>query len=60
MMKRKRMVLVLLALILSIGCDQITKDIVKTHLPKTTVVHVAGSMLSLDYHENEGAEFSFE
>ena len=60
MAKRKRIFVVLFTLLLSIGCDQITKDIVKSHLPKTKVLHVAGKMLSLDYHENKGAEFSFE
>jgi len=60
MTKRKRIFVVLFTLLSVIGGDQITKDIVKSQLPKTRVVHVAGSMLSFDYHENKGAEFSFE
>lgn len=60
MIRQKKIFLVLFTLLMTIGCDQITKDMVKSHLPKTKVVHVAGSVLSFDYHENKGAEFSFE
>jgi lipoprotein signal peptidase len=52
--------LVLFTLLLCIGADQITKEIVKSHLPKTKVLHFAGKILNFDYHLNRDAEFSFE
>ncbi len=56
----KRIFLVVFILILSIASDQITKEIARSHLPRTKVYSVAGGMLKLDYTENKGAVFSFE
>jgi len=60
MKKGKRMGLVLLTLFLSLGCDQVSKELVKLHLPRTEVLSFAGDMVRLDYTENRGAVLSFE
>jgi signal peptidase II len=60
MTKRKRMVMVLLTIILCVGCDQVAKEMAKSHLPKTKVLSFAGDVVRLDYTENRGAVLSFE
>ncbi|MFZ2446793.1 MAG: signal peptidase II [Syntrophobacteraceae bacterium] len=59
-MNRKRILAVVFALVLSMGCDQITKYMAKSHLSKTRVVSVAGSPLKLHYSENTGGQLAFE
>ncbi len=60
MANRKRILLVLFTILLCIGADQITKDLVKSHLPRTRPLAFAGAALKLDYSENKGAVFAFE
>lgn len=54
------MVLVLLTVILCVGCDQVAKELARSHLPKTKALSFAGDMVRLDYTENRGAVLSFE
>ncbi len=60
MEKGKRAFLVLLTLVVCIMSDQLSKDLVKSHLPRKKPLVIAGGMLKLDYSENKGAVFSFE
>jgi signal peptidase II len=43
-----------------VGCDQITKEMASTHLPKTRVLSLAGGAVKFDYTQNKGAVLSFE
>lgn len=54
------MFLVLVTILLCVACDQMTKELAKSHLPKTKVMSFAGDTLRLDYTENRGAVLSFE
>ncbi len=47
-------------MILCIGIDQITKEIVGSHLPRTKPLTLARGILRLDYTENKGAVFAPE
>lgn len=60
MSKGKRVALVLVTIILCVGCDQVAKDLARSHLPKSRVLSFAGDMVRLDYTENRGAVLSFE
>jgi signal peptidase II len=60
MTRRKRILLVLLLVVVCVGCDQVTKEIARSHLPKTKTLSYAGDMLRLDYTENRGGVLSFE
>ena len=60
MKKLTRIVLVLFTISACIGCDQVTKTMAKSYLPKAKVLSFAGDTLRLDYNENKGAVFSFE
>ncbi len=60
MANRTRVFLVLFTIVLCVGADQISKEFVKSHLPKTKPMHFASGMLKLDYSENKGGVFSFE
>jgi signal peptidase II len=60
MAKRKRIILILLTILSCVGCDQITKTIAQTHLPRTRSFSFADDTLRLDYAENKGAVLSFE
>jgi signal peptidase II len=61
MMKRmKRILLVLIVIVLSVGADQITKTTARTHLPKNETLSFAGDALRLQYYENKGGVFSLE
>ncbi len=60
MTKQKRIILALLIIVLSVGCDQITKVIAREDLPEARELAFAGVALRLDYNVNEGAVFSFE
>ncbi len=59
MINQKRIFLVLFTLILCIGSDQVTKEIIRLHLSRTKPL-VLMTGISLDYVENKGAVFSFE
>ena len=60
MTRRKRFILVLFLIVACVGCDQVTKEIARSHLPKTKTLSYAGDMLRLDYTENRGGVLSFE
>jgi len=60
MRRRRRIILVLLLIVACVGCDQITKKIAKSHLPKTKTLSYASDTLRLDYTENTGGVLSFE
>jgi signal peptidase II len=60
MTRWKRTILVLLTIFLCVISDQITKEIARSHLPKTKTLSFAGDTLRLDYVENRGAILSFE
>ncbi len=60
MEKGRRAFLVLFAIIACILCDQLSKDLVKSHLPRKKPLVIAAGVLKLDYSENKGAVFSFE
>ncbi len=60
-MKRwKRTLFVLLIVFLCIGADQITKQIVRSDLPKTKPIVLCKGMVKLDYTDNRGGVFAFE
>ncbi len=60
MEKGRRAFLVLFTIIVCIMCDQLSKDLVKSHLPRKKPLVVAGGVLKLDYSENKGGVFSVE
>lgn len=60
MLKLKRILLVLFIMVLSIGCDQVTKQVATSHLSKTRYLSFANDTLRLDYTKNEGGVLSFE
>jgi signal peptidase II len=60
MTTRKRIILVFFIIFSCIGCDQITKEIAQSQLPRMKVLSFAGDTLRLDYTENKGAVLSFE
>jgi len=60
MKSQKKILLVLFTIILCIGSDQITKEIVRSHLPGTKPLTLVRGMLRLDYIENKGAVFALE
>jgi len=60
MTKKKRIILVLFTILSCVGCDQVTKMIAKSHLPRDRVLSFAGDTLRLDYAVNKGAVLSFE
>ena len=60
MTKLKRIILVLFIILSCVGCDQITKTLAKSHLPRARVLSFAGDTLRFDYAENKGAVLTFE
>ncbi len=60
MQMRKRIFLVLFTLLAIIAADQVTKELARSHLPRTRLLSVAGGVLKFDYYENKGAVFTFE
>lgn len=60
MTRRKRISVVLVTIILCVACDQLTKELAKSHLPKSRSLSLAGDSVRLDYTENRGAVLSFE
>ncbi len=57
-MKLNQTVIVLLLVFSCIGCDQSTKWIAKTRLPKFQTISLAGDLARLQYAENPGAFLS--
>lgn len=60
MAKWKRSVLVLFVIVACVGCDQFTKRMAESHLPRVKVLSFAGDTLRFDYFENKGGVFFFE
>ncbi len=57
---RKKFFFILFTIIVCIVSDQITKEIIKSQLPRTKPLTLARGMLSLDYVENKGGVFAME
>ena len=55
-----RIFLIFFFIILCIGADRLTKEIVGSDLPRTKPLTLVKGMLSLDYVENKGGVFAFE
>lgn len=60
MKSQKRIFLIFFIIILCIGVDQLTKEIVRSDLPRTKPLTLVKGMLSLDYAENKGGVFALE
>ncbi len=60
MKKKKRIFLIFFIIILCIGADRLTKQIVRSDLPGTKPLTLVKGMLTLDYVENKGGVFAFE
>jgi lipoprotein signal peptidase len=60
MKSQKRIFLIFCIVILCIGADRLTKEIVRSDLPRTKPLTLVKGMLSLDYVENKGGVFAFE
>lgn len=60
MRTQKRSFLIFFIIILCFGVDQLTKEIVRSDLPRTKPLTLVKGMLSLDYVENKGAVFALE
>ncbi len=60
MNSQKRIFFVFFIIILCIGADQLTKQIVRSDLPRTKRLTLVKGMLSLDYVENKGGVFALE
>ncbi len=60
MMRRQRIILVLFMILVCVACDQYTKVLAKSHLPKNKVISFAKDTFRLDYLENKGGVLSFE
>src|SRR5207249_3881798 len=54
----KRVLLILLTVVWCVGCDQATKSIAKSHLPKSQMLSFVGDTVRLQYTENKGAFLS--
>jgi signal peptidase II len=60
MARYNRIFLVLILIVSSIACDQYTKMLAKSHLPKAKAFSFVGDTLRFDYNENKGGVFTFE
>ncbi len=60
MKSQERIFLIFFIVILCIGADRLTKEIVRSDLPRTQPLTLVKGMLSLDYVENKGGVFAFE
>src|SRR5947199_10866070 len=54
----KRVLLILLTVVWCVGCDQATKSIAKSDLPKSQMLSFVGDIVRLQYTENKGAFLS--
>ncbi len=57
--KISRIIIIVLIIFANIGCDQISKKIVRHHLKETDVIEVLSNHLTLMRVENSGAFLSF-
>jgi lipoprotein signal peptidase len=60
MKNQMRIFLIFFFIILCIGADRLTKEIVRSDLPRTKPLTLVQGMLSLDYVENKGGVFALE
>jgi signal peptidase II len=58
MQKLKRLILLLVVLFTSVGCDQATKSVAQTHLSSAEPITLLNGMVRLKYAENPGAFLS--
>jgi signal peptidase II len=58
MQKLKRLILLLIVLFTSVGCDQATKSVAQTHLSSAEPIILLNGMVRLRYAENPGAFLS--
>jgi signal peptidase II len=55
MTPRRRLALILLVLLSTVGCDQATKVVAQAHLPELGTLSFFGDIFLLHYAENKGA-----
>jgi len=60
MKRRRRIILVVSLVVMCFVCDQVTKEMARSHLPRTKALSFAGDTLRLDYTENRGGVLGFE
>ncbi|MGC8494694.1 MAG: signal peptidase II [Syntrophobacteraceae bacterium] len=60
MKRAKRIFFAYMIILLCIGADQLTKQIVRTDMPKTKSIVLITGVLKLDYADNRGGVFAFE
>ena len=60
MKTQTRIFLIVLIMVFCIGSDQLTKQIIRSDLPRTKPLTLVKGMLSLDYVENKGGVFALE
>ena len=60
MESRTRIFLIVVIMVLCIGSDQLTKEIIRSNLPRTKPTKLVSGMLNLDYVENKGGVFALE
>jgi len=60
MKSKNKIFLIVLTIILCVGADQFTKEIIRSNLPRTKPLTLVQGMLSLDYVENKGGVFALE
>jgi lipoprotein signal peptidase len=56
----KRIFLIFFIIVLCLGADRLTKEIVRSDLPRTKPLILVKGMLSLEYVENKGGVFALE
>lgn len=60
MARRRRILLVFFAIIVSVTCDQVTKSMADSYLPRKKFLSFAGDTLRFDFAVNKGGILSFE
>ncbi len=60
MKRAKRVLFAYMIILLCIGADQLTKQIVRVDMPKTKSIVLITGVLKLDYADNRGGVFAFE
>jgi len=60
MKSKNRILLIVLMIAICVGADQLTKEIIRSNLPRTKSLTLVKGMLSFDYVENKGGVFALE
>ena len=60
MKSQNRIFLIVFIIVLCVGTDQLTKEIIRSNLPRAKPLTLVKGMLSLDYVENKGGVFALE